>query len=276
MVRQKTSQLTDRKTELTLETLVVIITAFGPIGWGMLNFPFSTVVGLISWAICCAALIRIVWLVLEHKVRRSIRLAACIAVGIAVFAVLWRPTKRKIEAEPTSDVRVEKESPLPYKANESTKLNVTLFNDNPHILKARMISLVAVTEGFNSNDARKQAEASLWAMLRGRFEQIQSTAAPTNYSMDVPPKIETTMTLNVENDPNNQVMGAKVLSPDQAANLQKGGGPTTVLYMLILSYEDEGQSREMEYCVLSQGAAVVRCMIGHNGPSRSSLSHWWD
>jgi hypothetical protein len=173
-------------------------------------------------------------------------------------------------------LRIEKVDPLPYKAGETAKLNIWIMNDNPHSLDVRLQYLVVNTEGFNSDEQRKQVEEKFWATLRASFNQAQLAAKPDDHIGTLPSKVESTMTLNVDTEKNQQLEGNKFLTEQQAASLQKGLGPTTVFFMLIFAYQDDGQWHDTEYCGLTQGAAVVRCYTGHNGPAKSSLSHWWE
>jgi hypothetical protein len=176
-----------------------------------------------------------------------------------------------------SDLRVVKENVVPFIAGQSPQLNIVIMNDSPYAMRVRRITGIAIRDGDLRNmEALKEVESHVWDGTRQRFELFQEKAAPESYSMDLPPKVESILTLNSDDYFDSGGGGANRLTQAQADALQRADGTTTVFFMSIFAYSDGSGFHETEYCVLTQGKTILRCFRGHNGPVRPNKSYWWN
>jgi hypothetical protein len=75
----------------------------------------------------------------------------------------------------------------------------------------------------------------------------------------------------LEGNPKDFVGLPPKLTQQQADDLQKGTGNTTVFFMSVFTYTDDSGEHELEHCVFTQGKGVGRCTSGHNGPTNPKM-----
>jgi hypothetical protein len=210
----------------------------------------------------------IIHFVRSKKIKVPFILLVCVLVFL--FGKKEWPTPH-----PVSDLRIVKEIALPFNAGQPPELNIWLLNDSPYTMRVRRIVVAGVLTGATSQSAERETESTLWQGLRDNFEMLQKNVFPADdsspdiYSNYLPPRVESTITLNVESTTSN-------LTADQANALQHVDGSVVVFFMAIFAYSDDSGFHEIEYCVWTQGRNMLRCSTGHNGPVRSSRSRWWN
>ena len=269
-----TRRQTETKRGIEWTILVVLL----PFLWKYLDYPYLVLIIVGAGLVAYILIIRMLWKHLKPHFGAFWALVACTVMGMVIVVLLRSPVRGKIDAPPTSDLRIEKTELIPFKVGETPKMNIWIMNDSVHNIEIRSAFETATTSGFPNDEARRSTETSLWVNLRGMFDAVQlKSATDEGFTQpSLPPKVESTLTLNVETMPTNQVLGNRILNAEQVSDLQANNGKTAVIFIFIFAYRDVGVWHELESCSLTTGGPVVRCSIGHNGPAKGVLNHWWD
>jgi hypothetical protein len=168
----------------------------------------------------------------KHSVvgRNSARICGAVVLAVVTIALVHGPN---LHFPPVSDLRIVRESTLPFQAGESPKLSIWMMNDSPYTMIVRRFTATAFLNAASSREVEKQAEPTAWNALRDKFERIQKKVSPYFYPMELPPKIETAMTLNQESP--TESIGSGLLTEDQAKVLQQKGGSVVVIFASIFA-----------------------------------------
>jgi hypothetical protein len=268
------SRNAETKKNLEITFLVILI----PFVWKALDFPYLALVIVGAALVAYVLILRVLWKYAQPRVGKFWASVACLLVAVLLFIVLLPPIRNKTNAPPTSSLRIEKAEPLPFKAGETPKMNIWIMNDSDHSIDIRCAFEAAIMTGFSDDDNRRATEDKLWTNLRNLFDRVQRNSGPSEgfTKPSLPPKVESTMTVNIETMPSDIALANRVLNAQQASDLQTVNSKTVVAFMFILAYRDDGVWHELESCNLTAGGPLVRCFIGHNGPARGVLNHWWD